>query len=520
MPNDLIRLIKALLPMIFFTQSLSAQTMQYIMPIYEWEKVGVINDEAYFYDETLVNGAWSQRKIEFKRNLDNSSYIEKLIVDCTQMNYSTVEYIKFNAPHLSGQYTSLPIPQNRVIELQPLNTRKELIFNLACNGMPDYKPVKTSLAQETQKILAPIKFEHFGKVNPAANLQEAFRNVINPEDLTTFAWDFIFINNILLKLTKSNSFSTQLESYSPLIPLMKDGVQKYILMFDKMASTLGVSRNSLMRSFNIEINDFGLASFSAQRNYDIESQMNMYIWFHEPTKQCSFLDIECQKLLNNKSREKQQLRRDLRLYYQNTTPNDLFGAKVSEGINKLDSVFNIVLSNAKTIENRISLQEINRLRQEREAALLLEEENKRRAELAKQREETERKRQEFLNSPEGKRQIAAEKEAERLRNERLIAERRNNIQKQIKLVENSSEVIQVQPAEAFCDRISSLSQGAAEYIASNLKVSISSIEVIRAHSAGNMGCSVLIDTPKGPQRCTLSSVYGRKGVYWASGICF
>ena len=51
-----------------------------------------------------------------------------------------------------------------------------------------------------------------------------------------------------------------------------------------------------------------------------------------------------------------------------------------------------------------------------------------------------------------------------------------------------------------CNRATGMSVGAAEQMATALKVSVSGIKLLRTESFGNW-CSAIVDTPKGIKRC-------------------
>jgi len=248
------------------------------------------------------------------------------------------------------------------------------------------------------------KFQYFGKLNTAKNLQDAFSNVMTEDEKTDIAWNFIFANNVLLKLTKGADWRQEANAYASQLPKMSEGIDRYLKSFDNLATVLGVSRSSVMQSFDINMNDFGLATFVTNRNYDIESQMNMYIWYFGGSK------------------DGRQLARDLQPYYKQQPPDRLYSSVIDAKIVALELVQQRVLDNASKIERQLSAIEMDRIRKEKEAAIRREAEVKIMAEEKQKRDEDERKRQAFLNTPEGKRQIAKEQAEEAMRQKQFAKE--------------------------------------------------------------------------------------------------
>jgi len=89
------------------------------------------------------------------------------------------------------------------------------------------------------------------------------------------------------------------------------------------------------------------------------------------------------------------------------------------------------------------------------------------------------------------------------------------------LAQNSilSSPQEVKPTSHYCQRVKSLSQRLSEDLARTLKVSISSLQVIRSEPGGIGGeCEVTIDSSRGPVRCDASWVYSDGQSFWAHGL--
>ena len=73
----------------------------------------------------------------------------------------------------------------------------------------------------------------------------------------------------------------------------------------------------------------------------------------------------------------------------------------------------------------------------------------------------------------------------------------------------------------LCAKATGLSKGFAEYVASKMKVSMSSVRLIRASQDNSGGCSITVDTAKGPQSCIGATLYtDGKGDYWIGDTCY
>jgi hypothetical protein len=84
-----------------------------------------------------------------------------------------------------------------------------------------------------------------------------------------------------------------------------------------------------------------------------------------------------------------------------------------------------------------------------------------------------------------------------------------------------SETKTVNNPGALCSKATGLSKGFAEYAASKMRVSMSSVRLIRASQDSYGSCSVTVDTAKGPQSCVGATLYtDGKGDYWIGGSCF
>jgi hypothetical protein len=84
-----------------------------------------------------------------------------------------------------------------------------------------------------------------------------------------------------------------------------------------------------------------------------------------------------------------------------------------------------------------------------------------------------------------------------------------------------AEVREMKPSGPHCSNATGLSKGFAEYVATKMRVSMSSVRLIRATQDAYGSCAITVDTAKGPQSCAGATVYSDgKGVYWIGGSCF
>ena len=85
----------------------------------------------------------------------------------------------------------------------------------------------------------------------------------------------------------------------------------------------------------------------------------------------------------------------------------------------------------------------------------------------------------------------------------------------------AQEVKEVKPTNGLCSKATGISKGFGEYVGSRMKVSVSSVNLIRASDDTLYGgCSITIDTAKGPQSCGGATLYTNGKDYWIGGICF
>jgi hypothetical protein len=83
-----------------------------------------------------------------------------------------------------------------------------------------------------------------------------------------------------------------------------------------------------------------------------------------------------------------------------------------------------------------------------------------------------------------------------------------------------AEVKEVKPPGPYCSKASGISKGFGEYVASKMRVSMSSVRLIRASQDSYGGCAVTVDTAKGPQSCVGATLYTDGKDYWIGGSCF
>ena len=87
---------------------------------------------------------------------------------------------------------------------------------------------------------------------------------------------------------------------------------------------------------------------------------------------------------------------------------------------------------------------------------------------------------------------------------------------------HASEVKEVNPTTGLCKKATGFSKGLSEYIATRKKISTRSIYLLDAFSTRDQkGCYIKIDTPKGPDSCSYTTLYtDGKGSYWVGGVCY
>ena len=80
----------------------------------------------------------------------------------------------------------------------------------------------------------------------------------------------------------------------------------------------------------------------------------------------------------------------------------------------------------------------------------------------------------------------------------------------------SQQAREIKPTNGLCSKASSISKGLAEYVASKKQISISSVKLIRSFDY-QFGCSIYLDTPKGPINCDNAQLYTDGKDYWVGG---
>jgi hypothetical protein len=81
-------------------------------------------------------------------------------------------------------------------------------------------------------------------------------------------------------------------------------------------------------------------------------------------------------------------------------------------------------------------------------------------------------------------------------------------------------VKRMEPPEKFCSKATDISKRFSEFVASKMKVSISSVTFVRTTYISTMGCEVTVDTAKGPQSCVGVDVYSDGKDFWVGGTCY
>ena len=83
----------------------------------------------------------------------------------------------------------------------------------------------------------------------------------------------------------------------------------------------------------------------------------------------------------------------------------------------------------------------------------------------------------------------------------------------------SNQAKEMKPTSKYCSKVTGLSQGFEEEIATKLRVSVSSVRFMRAYPDRLGGCDVTVDTPKGPITCSGLTVFTNGKDFWISGGC-
>ncbi len=85
---------------------------------------------------------------------------------------------------------------------------------------------------------------------------------------------------------------------------------------------------------------------------------------------------------------------------------------------------------------------------------------------------------------------------------------------------SSSSIKEMTPSGPYCSKATGLSKGFAEIVGSRMRVSVSSVSLLRASQDSYGSCAITVDTAKGPQSCVGASVYTDGKVFWIGGSCF
>lgn len=369
-----------------------------------WIKLGSSNNREVLYDGDSLNGGDEDKNIIvlFKNKIDNpsdavQSEIFYYSLNCTDRSYiikSRKRFKDINAKDFLDE--TIGKNQKRVTDIKP-NTFPLKYFDAACKT----KELQSAGAQSNGvNDLNKVSLQYFGKYDKEKNMFEVFFNNVNPELKGEISTGFIFANNLILILNDGGYQSKFLNAYSPVIPLMKTGVEKYYKKFDQMANSLGVSREMVLAGFDIKMEKSGYAGYirNTQWNNSVRGAISSYLSFFSGDRE-----------------EWYSVQRDINPYYKDKPPSVLYGAQLDANIKIIDDVFVKVFQSAKLIDEKLMAKEVKRIQDEKALAIRREEDAKKLAEANKVKEEENRRRQEFLNSPEGKRQIAAEQEAERQR---------------------------------------------------------------------------------------------------------
>jgi len=89
-----------------------------------------------------------------------------------------------------------------------------------------------------------------------------------------------------------------------------------------------------------------------------------------------------------------------------------------------------------------------------------------------------------------------------------------------KLKAKTSGVMEMKPTENYCKKATGLSKGFSEMVGERMRVSVASVSLLSATSAGTSGCFIKVDTSKGPQSCMGGTVYSDGKAYWIGGYCW
>lgn len=78
---------------------------------------------------------------------------------------------------------------------------------------------------------------------------------------------------------------------------------------------------------------------------------------------------------------------------------------------------------------------------------------------------------------------------------------------------------EMRPTQEYCDMATGLSQRFVEMVGERMKVSAFSIRLLSASAAGNVGCLIRVDTPKGPYSCRGGKIFSDGKDFWIGGDC-
>ncbi|WP_416548454.1 MAP7 domain-containing protein [Limnohabitans sp. DCL3] len=366
----------------------------------------------YHIDTDNISGPLNDRKIITKVNFlqDRVDQFKSMLinysVNCTEETIVYELVRGYAQPDLQVWKTNVLSLQGRRVDFKSNNELKKYA-DIACNNQTtqnsqpplDIQNQIVGVAPQSDlsknTITPQNRLQYFSRNNPEGNVKEAFK-VITNEEIDAISWNFAFANDVAKKITTNTLWQNQATVLASAIPIMNEGVSKYLKSFDELASSLGVSRALIMSSFDIKINDNGYAGFV--RRVDLNSELNgvtnSYLSFYGAW---------------NKN-ERDYFERNVPGYYKGRPPANIYTSVLADDLKKIESIKQRVVASAFRIESFLIAKENERIKLEKELAIRRETEEKR---IAEERQ----KREDFLKSPEGQRQIAAEKKAKELAEE-------------------------------------------------------------------------------------------------------
>lgn len=407
--------LKLLIALIFIANSsilISAQAQS----SKDWKALGSIDTGQFFYDPSTIKGSSDERKISIKVNFTGEpkdgakSRLLEYSIFC-QDKTTLVELIRnYSEVDLSGDEKIISRPYGNEKRLAKPNTLGMKYIDTACDNKT-IQTVQPSLPTTPKENKKPYKF--IPKLSPEEINLSVIKKGINQTDLDIFLtmYGFIWSMNDWLSDTPPNVNSTRWmngarEQHQRLVQYRNNArltLNKFEETISNLAGNIGLTNAQFKQAIGIvevfippvcsgcepgyktlKIKQGGLVTENLGRN-DISSNgidMGMRAFYDYRTNPGS------DSAKNNKGHPGFEL-----------TPSAFFDfySKWIPAYYLEQSKLSRLQTAAASTEERLEKQQLDA------------------DQATAKRQEEERKQQDFLNSPEGKKQIAKEQEEERLR---------------------------------------------------------------------------------------------------------